>query len=1304
MPDSIGNISVPEIPPVGTFPLTSDYPHGEVIEPQIFVHPFGSANAKIEQRYWRGNGARRFLFRRRAMSPADRASLISFWEARSGAYEPFTYNVHLDGHDQPATAVTCRFEDPTITLEEVTQHATGVGVVLVEEITTGPTYTLSSTLTRFPSATLKTALLGQTQTLIPLIHVKVNESGRPDNIFLSDRRVAIGSRLYLPRIARWGPITQSINGASDSAEFVFGNADRVMTDLAADTDLWRAAIEFSLFHVDQRIKVDLWSGLITDYRADTEAEFAVRAGDILSALSLSYPRRRIQRTCWKIFNDGKACPYAAEGRGGDPNSCDKGFSTPNGCVEHGMQNRFGGITGKPAKVFIKDNSQGFLGFGRPTITSASIVADSIYGQVVPEVYTDSNMPVNAKIALGRDESEYYAALGVVSEGPLGGYGRSRVEPPNTEEQPQYPPGFLGGIESSAPAPAPVALHKLDGQPHHGPGSLGLRESLGPDPNPESFSIGKVNENPPPASIFGPERAAGTAFVVLRRTDPVGLQLSQLSEHKMVAVVSRGMSGFQWTAPEARTAAVLTNPIWIALNAFLRALHLEFESAANQKDYFVVQKAIDAAAICDQSVIKRIGSGRATQYKFKGVLGVEKPLRDWLAEILNNCLGYFSFEFGKLKLGIRNDSSAREAFTAGNILWRTLRSQPLRPQFNHLSANFGDEEFEFAANSVNLYDEAQALEIGFKGNPTYLKRDLNLAGTSTKDQAARIVTTRLREELGGITAAERQAAREWAFKTTALALAVAPGMVISITHADAPGAGPAELRVRSWTLHQDFSIDIQGRSTTNSMYNLTVGEKPADVEADPVPEEVVPDLAPGDVTNLTASEDPLVEDDGAVRSEVTLSYEEPDPVGVFAGVKLYMAKLDSDAVDGTGSPIEEPHLVTSIPQNDTPAARRFSTDPIAVVAGSAGAVRLYAAGFSPAVETNPLTAPTVDVLLDGKQSPPNPPTNLSVTALPLGFRAGWTLPADRDYAASCVYLGTTAVLSDAELRATVSADYYVAAGLTAGEEVFVWVRAKDRSGNLGEAVGPEAVTPTVLADEAAAILTGDGSPDDTTNTQDSKNGDLYVQTDGTLWKKESGVWSKTGIDLSGKHGTSIHRVPSWPPATGGIANPLIGDVAIADDGQWGEWTGTAWQLRGDLTGPIGPIGPKGPTGDQGLRGGQGPEGDIGPQGNTGDQGLRGEQGPEGDIGPQGNTGDQGLRGGQGTEGDIGPKGNEGPQGAAGSPGADGDQVFVYYTNAPADTDSAQLAPLSKLTDGRWTTASGYYWHADATTVPDGDTQG
>ena len=56
------------------------------------------------------------------------------------------------------------------------------------------------------------------------------------------------------------------------------------------------------------------------------------------------------------------------------------------------------------------------------------------------------------------------------------------------------------------------------------------------------------------------------------------------------------------------------------------------------------------------------------------------------------------------------------------------------------------------------------------------------------EAGRRAQQRL-DELVGIDAAERKAAREWSFQTTALALAVEPGMVISITHPDAPGGGP-----------------------------------------------------------------------------------------------------------------------------------------------------------------------------------------------------------------------------------------------------------------------------------------------------------------------------------------------------------------------------------------------------------------------------------------------------------------------------------------------------------------------------------
>ena len=57
------------------------------------------------------------------------------------------------------------------------------------------------------------------------------------------------------------------------------------------------------------------------------------------------------------------------------------------------------------------------------------------------------MPVNCKVAAGRDESDFYEAMGVVCEGPV---------------------TFGTG-------------HKLDGQFHHGyPGTFGLRQIAGDD--------------------------------------------------------------------------------------------------------------------------------------------------------------------------------------------------------------------------------------------------------------------------------------------------------------------------------------------------------------------------------------------------------------------------------------------------------------------------------------------------------------------------------------------------------------------------------------------------------------------------------------------------------------------------------------------------------------------------------------------------------------------------------------------------------------------------------------------------------
>src|ERR1022692_1154098 len=86
MPDTLGNINVPEIAASGTFPIVADYPFGRSSHPDVAIHQFGSGNAKIEQRFLLGEGAKRFTVRRAFLRDADRRALRDFWESKYGPY------------------------------------------------------------------------------------------------------------------------------------------------------------------------------------------------------------------------------------------------------------------------------------------------------------------------------------------------------------------------------------------------------------------------------------------------------------------------------------------------------------------------------------------------------------------------------------------------------------------------------------------------------------------------------------------------------------------------------------------------------------------------------------------------------------------------------------------------------------------------------------------------------------------------------------------------------------------------------------------------------------------------------------------------------------------------------------------------------------------------------------------------------------------------------------------------------------------------------------------------------------------
>jgi hypothetical protein len=183
----------------------------------------------------------------------------------------------------------------------VSDFACSVGVTLVEIPVSSPGYALNATVSRFPSSELSAALLSQVQQLVPLVKIQPLAAGYPA-IYVSDRRCTIGGQLYQARLLDFDGISQSLGNEADEAQFVFGNADRVMRDLANDVDLFRASIEFSLFHVGTGIKLDLWKGDIVDWSFDSGPEFRVRAADGIYELNLPYPTRRISRTCWKQFD------------------------------------------------------------------------------------------------------------------------------------------------------------------------------------------------------------------------------------------------------------------------------------------------------------------------------------------------------------------------------------------------------------------------------------------------------------------------------------------------------------------------------------------------------------------------------------------------------------------------------------------------------------------------------------------------------------------------------------------------------------------------------------------------------------------------------------------------------------------------------------------------------------------------------------------------------------------------------------------------------------------------------------------
>lgn len=802
MPEYLGPIEIPEYAASGTFPVQFAFGSVEVREPPVATHQFGTADTTIEQRFYLGPGQRVFRLTLPGLSLTERNSLTQFFVDRLGSLTPFTLN-YVD-HDGSANSATVRFAEPVLTLEQA-QVLTWAGQIdLVAMPASPPSYTSASVVTRLPGVTLTPRLLEQAQEIIPLVKIG-------SNVYVSDRKVTVDATLYQPRILDWDGIQQSIDDPTDQVTLSLGNADRVWKLLLDQVDLRSAPVTFSLFHVGTLIKLDLWAGEVAEFGGESKTVFSLRCWDRIADQRIAYPVDTISRQY-----PGMAVPDQPVNVGGK-----KGISP---------------------------------------ITATSVTNDTAYGRALKDVFVNNAtqpLPVDCDLIAGRDESEFYAALGIVGRGPIS--------------------GFYSGIDFP---------HALDGQPHHGPGALGLRRAYGgtpatgdptavddsPDDGSISFALDEVGQPLPN------NPCDGVAFIQIRRVDEKGIQPIQVDQETMKAYLTGGLGCWTWTAPGTRVwTPACVNPAWVVVNVYLRALGLGTASYTAQEAVFDATAAITAATFYATVVNKIIGAGTEPQFEVNGlILAERRPLRDWMREILGACLGYYTFRYGKLVLGVRYNSSAAEAFTAGNVILGSIETQVHDSQFNSLTVAFPDPEYGYQQNTINLQD---ATDIAARG-----QRDgqRNLICAASKSQAARLTTTIFREEMGGITTAEKRAARRLQFSTTVLALNVEPGMVCSLTHEDAPG-GAMEFRVRGWTLNRDYSITIDGTATTDSMYDLTIGDKPTDVSPDVLPQRPAYSLLPGDVQAIGGVDFEATLTEDGVSEIIAIRYNPPAVMGAFWGV-------------------------------------------------------------------------------------------------------------------------------------------------------------------------------------------------------------------------------------------------------------------------------------------------------------------------------------------------------------------------------------------------------------------------------------
>lgn len=832
MADLFGNlISVPEPTIDGVYPIALEPELERSSGAEYVIHKIG---LKKEQRILKRKGGNRWRLRHTFLSQAELDDTLKpfFDDHRDPKalfyfYDPFEQPCPDETGAETTGRYVCRFLTTELEVSYLRDGAAEVQVEIIEvnvstdEILVGVSWQYYNW--RHPGAHLSYFASSQITADDGLVHFcKIHPAENElttQSIKVSDRRVELQqsfgpspterSGVYLPRLLAWD-IQQEI-GSGDQASFVFDDADGVWRAYSEQIDLYRADFDFTCSPSQSGFLLQLWRGYVVDWEWDQhQGTFTIQCEGGIQQLQQQFPKRLISTTCPLRFNDGGDCPYTAQGSGGDPDTCDKSLDGPNGCTAHGMTNYFQGVVIKPQEVTGKLNNTGFAGLFKKSYTSTSTPFKTVYGKPIPIVYGLGRQIVEAEIFETRDESEFFVASGIFSEGPVGEVGQVLLD--------------------------------------------GMTQHFGYEP---VVALGTLGQDV--GTIIDPDfRSSRTAFVSIRRTDELGLQ-SPTEPHQILVEVLKGVKalGFWWwTGPFTNSGEGYTSgPIQIAVDIALRASGLRFPPdhfGSNWiKDNFLdLNTYLDAARYCDQEVPVLVGTGTEARFEFRGTIREPKPAIDHIRDVLAHAPCDLVFSFGQISPKVRKDDittppASQITFEeAQNIIDGSFRTERLKPKFNALTMIYSDIDYDFAERDITIYDEAHQLRLGLFDiygaettnyhQPFVLKQQKTLTGGYKASQVIRLGTQLLAEELGGGigNAAEQRKARTVRLTAPLIGLGVEIGDVSKINHSELPD-GTAYVRWESWRYSSDLTIQLAGRTVTASMYDSTPPQVPSTTTGDPV---------------------------------------------------------------------------------------------------------------------------------------------------------------------------------------------------------------------------------------------------------------------------------------------------------------------------------------------------------------------------------------------------------------------------------------------------------------------------------------